>query len=144
MTWRPSSKTTKQTNPKTTSTMLVSLTVGKVDAGVAVLLTEDKRLVRLHRRATRLQQAIPRLTCPILTTAPDRIPLHSPPSRHLLRQHRRHHSSPKLQIRKRSRAKVPRAPNNHLPHLRTTHTVSPHHPLPERYTDIRGSRMGSY
>lgn len=28
-----------------TSTMLVSLTVGKVDAGVAVLLTEDKRLV---------------------------------------------------------------------------------------------------
>jgi hypothetical protein len=25
--------------------MLVSLTVGKVDAGVAVLLTEDKRLV---------------------------------------------------------------------------------------------------
>jgi len=26
--------------------MLVSLTVGKVDAGVAVLLTEDRRLVR--------------------------------------------------------------------------------------------------
>jgi hypothetical protein len=26
--------------------MLVSLTVGKVDAGVAVLLTQDKRLVR--------------------------------------------------------------------------------------------------
>lgn len=29
--------------------MLVSLTVGKVDAGVAVLLTEDKRLVRVSR-----------------------------------------------------------------------------------------------
>ena len=29
--------------------MLVSLTVGKVDAGVAVLLTEDKRLVRHPR-----------------------------------------------------------------------------------------------
>ena len=29
-----------------TRAMLVSLTVGKVDAGVAVLLTEDKRLVR--------------------------------------------------------------------------------------------------
>jgi len=29
--------------------MLVSLTVGKVDAGVAVLLTEDKRLVSLYR-----------------------------------------------------------------------------------------------
>lgn len=28
--------------------MLVSLTVGKVDAGVAVLLTEDKRLVCSH------------------------------------------------------------------------------------------------
>jgi len=28
-----------------TPKMLVSLTVGKVDAGVAVLLTEDKRLV---------------------------------------------------------------------------------------------------
>lgn len=32
--------------------MLISLTVGKVDAGVAVLLTEDKRLVRQHPRAT--------------------------------------------------------------------------------------------
>lgn len=31
--------------------MLVSLTVGKVDAGVAVLLTEDKRLVCLPRDA---------------------------------------------------------------------------------------------
>jgi len=28
--------------------MLVSLTVGKVDAGVAVLLTEDKRLVSVQ------------------------------------------------------------------------------------------------
>ncbi len=27
--------------------MLISLTVGKVDAGVAVLLTQDKRLVSL-------------------------------------------------------------------------------------------------
>jgi hypothetical protein len=37
------------TSPNTASpiihAMLVSLTVGKVDAGVAVLLTEDKRLV---------------------------------------------------------------------------------------------------
>lgn len=30
--------------------MLISLTVGKVDAGVAVLLTEDKRLVNQHRK----------------------------------------------------------------------------------------------
>jgi hypothetical protein len=28
--------------------MLISLTVGKVDAGVAVLLTQDKRLVRFQ------------------------------------------------------------------------------------------------
>jgi hypothetical protein len=32
--------------------MLVSLTVGKVDAGVAVLLTEDKRLVCAHSPKT--------------------------------------------------------------------------------------------
>jgi hypothetical protein len=32
--------------------MLVSLTVGKVDAGVAVLLTQDKRLVREMPKAT--------------------------------------------------------------------------------------------
>lgn len=32
-----------------TQIMRVSLTVGKVDAGVAVLLTDDKRLVRLLR-----------------------------------------------------------------------------------------------
>ncbi len=31
------------------ATMLVSLTVGKVDAGVTVLLTPDKRLVRLSK-----------------------------------------------------------------------------------------------
>jgi hypothetical protein len=41
--------------------MLVSLTVGKVDAGMAVLMTEDKRIVRfsisqgcLWRNATSL------------------------------------------------------------------------------------------
>jgi len=34
--------------------MLFSLTVGKVDAGVAVLLTEDKRLVSATTQAMRL------------------------------------------------------------------------------------------
>ena len=34
-----------RTSTTPTSTMLISLTVGKVDAGVAVLLTQDKRLV---------------------------------------------------------------------------------------------------
>lgn len=37
-------------NP-TNNAMLVSLTVGKVDAGVAVLLTEDKRLVSVSKSA---------------------------------------------------------------------------------------------
>lgn len=40
--------------------MLVSLTVGKVDAGVAVLLTEDKRLVR-DFNALALETALVRL-----------------------------------------------------------------------------------
>ena len=40
----PLDPTTAQPNPRRPATMLVSLTVGKVDAGVAVLLTEDKRL----------------------------------------------------------------------------------------------------
>lgn len=34
--------------------MLVSLTVGKVDAGVTVLLTPDKRLVGSHLNITSL------------------------------------------------------------------------------------------
>jgi hypothetical protein len=41
--------------------MLVSLTVGKVDAGVAVLLTEDKRLVQesaSEPKGTRLMRTI--------------------------------------------------------------------------------------
>lgn len=37
---------TKHIYQPTIFTMLIQLTVGKVDAGVAVLLTEDKRLVR--------------------------------------------------------------------------------------------------
>jgi hypothetical protein len=40
---RPDLRTSQETR---TTAMLVSLTVGKVDAGVTVLLTPDKRLVR--------------------------------------------------------------------------------------------------
>jgi len=39
--------------------MLVSLTVGKVDAGVAVLLTEDKRLVSTSRKECCLPTVLP-------------------------------------------------------------------------------------
>ena len=46
-----------------TSTMLVSLTVGKVDAGVAVLLTEDKRLV-CPLDHERFQQLLPTAQAP--------------------------------------------------------------------------------
>lgn len=41
-------------SPLHTLKMLISLTVGKVDAGVAVLLTEDKRLVRTQPLLTTL------------------------------------------------------------------------------------------
>ena len=58
--------------------MLISLTVGKVDAGVAVLLTEDKRLVS----STRPKPVAPKLT------GSDRIPLDPPSPLHFLRQHR--------------------------------------------------------
>ena len=48
-----------------TDKMLVSLTVGKVDAGVAVLLTEEKRLVRsLHSSYLSLLLLALLLTCP--------------------------------------------------------------------------------
>jgi hypothetical protein len=57
--------------------MLVSLTVGKVDAGVAVLLTEDKRLVC----------SLPPIRIPVCKmlvngslSLVDRIPLHPPPA----------------------------------------------------------------
>ena len=42
-----------------TGTMLVSLTVGKVDAGVAVLLTQDKRLVSLYSSSIAWSMTIP-------------------------------------------------------------------------------------
>jgi hypothetical protein len=54
--------------------MLVSLTVGKVDAGVAVLLTEDKRLVcDTKNLGKQLANTMPRT---------DRVPVHTPARRH--------------------------------------------------------------
>lgn len=41
-----------------TDSMLISLTVGKVDAGVAVLLTEDKRLVSPTDAPRRARRAL--------------------------------------------------------------------------------------
>jgi hypothetical protein len=44
--WLPQQHVSRRDLARNPYTMLVSLTVGKVDAGVAVLLTDDKRLVR--------------------------------------------------------------------------------------------------
>lgn len=72
--------------------MLISLTVGKVDAGVAVLLTEDKRLVS-PQWDTKSNLAPETLTdCRL--DIPDRIPLHTSPTLHNLRLHSRYHRLP--------------------------------------------------
>ena len=59
-------------------TMLVSLTVGKVDAGVAVLLTEDKRLVRTSTAPAHLKLA-DRIT--------DRVPFYPTTPRYFIRKY---------------------------------------------------------
>lgn len=78
--------------------MLVSLTVGKVDAGVAVLLTEDKRLVCPAIEAALVVAITRQETSCILSvvTTTDRVPLDPSPSRHLVGLNRRHQRSPQL------------------------------------------------
>lgn len=75
--------------------MLVSLTVGKVDAGVAVLLTEDKRLVRVPMPPSNLllHRRIPAFTRTAADPSADRVPFDSPAARHFLGQHSRHRRS---------------------------------------------------
>ena len=65
--------------------MLVSLTVGKVDAGVAVLLTEDKRLVLLLDSGRNLSNH-----------PTDRVPFHLTPTLNHFRLYCRHYSVPEL------------------------------------------------
>lgn len=82
--------------------MLVSLTVGKVDAGVAVLLTEDKRLVSQTSTfgfaLTCQEQVLTGLQC-----STDRIPVDSPSARHPIWQRSRHKcgAQPGRRIRRR-------------------------------------------
>lgn len=95
--------------------MLVSLTVGKVDAGVTVLLTPDKRLVGLEFpcyfiRGSRYPNVRSRLS--------DRVPLYPPAPRHLIRQHRRHHRRPEQGQGGRRTEGVPRAPGPDIQLLR--------------------------
>lgn len=72
--------------------MLVSLTVGKVDAGVAVLLTEDKRLVcaPMPPSNATLPGASLLFTRTMADPGADRVSLHSPSARYFIGQYRRH------------------------------------------------------
>lgn len=92
--------------------MLVSLTVGKVDAGVAVLLTEDKRLVRVPMApsSAALPGASLLFTRTMADPGADRVPLHSPAAGHLLGQHSRHRRSAQCQGRERRRDRILQAP----------------------------------
>jgi hypothetical protein len=64
--------------------MLVSLTVGKVDAGVAVLLTEDKRLVSPLNASQRPAQRKRTLQFILADVELDRVPLHIATPGHLV------------------------------------------------------------
>jgi len=88
--------------------MLVSLTVGKVDAGVAVLLTEDKRLVRapMPPCSVALPGASLLFTHTMADPGADRVPLHSPTARHFLGQHRRYRCRAQCQGRERRRDRI--------------------------------------
>ena len=64
--------------------MLVSLTVGKVDAGVAVLLTEDKRLVCVPNCSSSSTQPRRMLALHQRLTVIDRVPFDITPTRYLI------------------------------------------------------------
>jgi hypothetical protein len=66
--------------------MLISLTVGKVDAGVAVLLTQDKRLVRTLPAHSNPKQCVAKFTDDQPTDSAlllDRIPIDPASSKYL-------------------------------------------------------------
>lgn len=129
--------------------MLVSLTVGKVDAGVAVLLTEDKRLVGSDGapQASALLSLNPILPKPLPLTASasslDRIPLGTPPARYNQRLDSRRDRDAQPRLGSRIRRLVRPAANPNPPDLRRTLTQPAGPPLPQRDPDIRSSGMGS-
>lgn len=73
--------------------MLVSLTVGKVDAGVAVLLTDDNRLVSITVAQQNSLSAEPRSPAHVMLVpiAIDRIPIGPSAEEHKFREYSRHH-----------------------------------------------------
>lgn len=108
--------------------MLVSLTVGKVDAGVAVLLTEDKRLVcQLHALA---RQAL---------TITDRVSLHSSPSRHFFRQHSRRQRVSQLQRRRPLNKSIFQATVTIAVRVWLILSLGARSPLPQCYPDFRST-----
>jgi hypothetical protein len=123
--------------------MLIQLTVGKVDAGVAVLLTEDKRLVSIP----------PSLSCSLTTplSTPlgslyitDRIPLHPPPLLHNLRLDRRHHRLAKHAGRAKIPSRIRRPPVPHPQHIWPALPLSTHAAPPRRNPDLAGARVGPH
>ena len=118
--------------------MLVSLTVGKVDAGVTVLLTPDKRLVKQPLASLASQY----LRISANSPPPDRVPLHPPPTQHLLRQHSRHQRLAKQHQRNGRRNQVPHPSRAHLQLLRRLRALHARPPLPQRNPNLRRPRMG--
>ena len=126
--------------------MLVSLTVGKVDAGVAVLLTEDKRLVR---KDTLLQTRLfccegGSYRCPSLTRSIDRVSVHPPSTLHNLRLNSRHHSRAKSPCRAESASFIQRSPRAHPQQIWPRFPVCTKPALTRRNSDFCCSRMGPH
>ena len=126
----------QETSQHRTSTMLISLTVGKVDAGVAVLLTQDKRLVRFHRRKMQFPASCAQELLTKLPSPPDRVSLYPTASQYLLRKHRRYHRLAQLRFRAEVPSFIPRAPRHHLLLLWRVRTGSTSSPLQKCYADI--------
>lgn len=137
--------------------MLVSLTVGKVDAGVAVLLTEDKRLVRetykswcsLPERTKIGFKAVYLVLerdfdCDLANRSTDRISFNPSPSFHNLRLNSRHHSRTKSPSRAERAGVIRRSPRAHPQKIRSCSPCSTKSPLTWRNPDLPSSRMGPY
>lgn len=130
-----------------TANMLVSMTVGKVDAGVAVLLTDDKRLVsspKYFRSSTNTiastSRSHGRMLIPLGRT--DRISFNPASTKHFLGQYRRHHRFPQPPRRIESQGRVRHPTRQHQWALRPTSTFCSSPSLPQRHPDLCRPGMG--
>lgn len=149
--------------------MLVSLTVGKVDAGVAVLLTQDNRLVssvpavtcavysreRLHRfcmssfrrgcvHSRNYEVLRSRVSVADYVRILDRIPIRPPPKQHHIGQHRRHHCRAQQACRSSQRLSLPVPPETDPHDLRHQQPVSPRPPSAKCHANLPRPRMGPH